>query len=52
MEFRLGTADLRPGRCRGHSGRFGFREDTEVTRFFPPLRNDFLLGGKAAYSED
>jgi hypothetical protein len=25
MEFRLGTAGLRPGRCRGHSGRFGIR---------------------------
>jgi hypothetical protein len=30
-----------------------FCEDTGVTRFFPPPRDDFLLGGKPAYmSED
>ena len=55
MEFRLGTEQqvcgpgdvvVIPG---GSEYEAWFRADTEVTRFFPPPRNDFLLGGKAAY---
>ena len=55
MEFRLGSEErwcrqgdvvVVPG---GTEHEAWFREDAEVTRFFPPPRDDFLLGGKPAY---
>jgi hypothetical protein len=55
MEFRLGTEQrvCGPGDVvvipEGSEYEAWFREDTEVTRFFPPPRDDFLLGGKPAY---
>jgi hypothetical protein len=56
MEFRLGTEQrvCGPGDVVVIPGGYEawFREDTEVPRFFPPLRDDFLLGGKPAYMRE
>ena len=58
MEFRLGSEQrvcgpgdvvVIPGVAE-HEG--WFREDTEVIDFFPPPRDDFLLGGKPAYMSE
>jgi Cupin domain len=56
MEFRLGSEQrvcgpgdvvVIPG---GAEHEAWFREDTEVIDFFAPPRDDFLLGGKHAYT--
>jgi hypothetical protein len=55
MEFRLGTEQRVCGAGdvvvipEGSEYEAWFREDTEVIDFFPPPRDDFLLGGKPAY---